>query len=190
MKKKTAFTVAELLIAMFIIGLISVAGIKTIDNIDKSAKYMYSNVYHSLDRALYNAMFFSNISNPFARTDNQGNNMTPQSRVTYLCRMLTEYFNTSSTNCNQGAVSQLGNAFGNPHFIAANGVRFYISSMLPNDENASHHFFLVFADLNGEKDQTLWHIIRLKQNRIFLLLQHSISVVSVRLVRLKSILII
>ena len=151
MKKKSAFTVAEILITMAIIGIISVAGITTVSHIDKSVKYMYSNVYHSLDKALYNAMFFTNIDNPFSKTDNQGNDMTPQARVTFLCRMLTEYFNTRQRSCNLAGVSQMGNAFGNPHFTASNGVRFYISSMLPADENASHHFFLVFADMNGEK---------------------------------------
>ena len=162
MNKKSAFTLAELLITMAIIGILIVLGFKTLEHIDRSVKYTYSNVYFSLDRALYNAYYYTNLSNPFVTkdiVDGAEVDVPEEAHPRRLCEMLTEYINTSQVNCDADAVTASGNEFDTsqstlaqtPHFIASNGVKFYISNVLPEESDAPHHFMLIYADMNGDK---------------------------------------
>lgn len=152
--KKSAFTMAELLLVTAIIGIVSVYGLRTLNNIDKSVKYAYSNVYHSLDKALYNSFNFTSLKNPFVKKDVVNGSevqVSDAEHIKRLCLMLTEYINSKNINCSAPAVSDLGTDLKTPHFISMNGIKFYISNMLPKSNNAEHYFMLVFADLNGNK---------------------------------------
>ena len=155
MDKKSGFTLIELLIVMLIIGVISTFALKTISQNDKVVRYIYSNVYHNLDKALYNSYYLTKLKNPFLRKDiNESGvevTISEQERVKRLCLMLTEYINYSQINCSAAPVTT-SRGFTNPHFTSMNGVKFYISPMYPNADNAEHYFFLVFADMNGAKE--------------------------------------
>ena len=172
--KKSAFTLAEVILAMAVIGIIAIFGIKAVlYNHNTGVRYIYSNVYHNLDMALYNAMNYTTLKNPFPETEiiegvevPYGGTVDPeedpdeaaagvqQLRVTRLCKMLTEYINASSENCSAPPVDDSGDLAGKaPHFISNNNVWFYISQRYPEhtDEQNEHSFFIVYADINGDR---------------------------------------
>ena len=156
MKIKSGFTLAELLMTMLIVGIVSVFGLKTIIHNDNVVRYVYSNVYHSLDKALYNAYYLTGLPNPFLTKDSvNGTEVTlnDNERVKRLCEMLTEYINFSERQCDLPPISVIdADSLKHPHFTSMNNVRFYISRRFPASANSDHFFFLVFADLNGSKD--------------------------------------
>ena len=155
MNKKSAFTVIEIVITMAIIGIIAVLGYQALVSVDKSVKYSYSNAYYNLDRALYNALYFTNLPNPFVKKDfidGIKTDVPEEEHPKRLCEMLTEYINTTSVNCNAPAVSDSGTDLNSPHFISTNGMRFYISNLMPDTDNAEHYFMLVFVDVNGAQE--------------------------------------
>ena len=155
MKKKLGLTMIELLITMVIIGIVTVFGLKTIIHNDKVVRYAYSNVYHSLDKALYNSFYATALPNPFLTKDSVSGaevTLNDNQRVTRLCNMFTEYINVSAKSCNLPPVATINSAtLQTPHFVSMNNVRFYISKRFPASESSDHFFFLVFADLNGAK---------------------------------------
>ena len=156
MKIKNGMTLAEILIVMAIAGIIATFGIVTMQRYDKGVRYIYSNTYHSLDRALYNAYNHDNLPNPFDKedVDNAGNvkQVTAAMGAKRLCDMLVEYITTYSTACSEsGLADDTGNNLGSAKFIAHNGVTFYISKRLPERDDVEHKFFIVYADLNGDK---------------------------------------
>ena len=63
--KKSAFTLAEVLIALGIVGVVVTFGIKASVENDKGIRHIYSNTYYALDRAFYNAMLYPKNPNPF-----------------------------------------------------------------------------------------------------------------------------
>ena len=144
MKKLFGFTMAELLVSMVIIGILMTTAIFTFKPFDKGIKYLYSNTFYTLDRAIYNShenWIPQDAANrdPFASITgalpaNSGK------RTERLCEALTEYINTieSTENiCNQNQISATANdeqfTDTNLQFTATNGVRYYISQMYPND---------------------------------------------------------
>ena len=157
MNKKNAFTMSELLIIMGIIGVIATFGIATLQRYDKGIRFRYSNVYHSLDRALYNSANFKNLPNPFVETetDEEGTTVevTAVEGAKRLCAMLTEYINSFNTNCsNENVASDDGATFGTPFFTSSSGVDFYITQRLPETiSQGDHPFFIVYANLNRGK---------------------------------------
>ena len=162
--KKTGFTIAEILISLVVVGVITGFAINIFRPFDKSYKYLYSNAYYSLDRALYNATMTYIPENeynrePFQETarnavTGQAITVTPQMGAQRLCRALTEYINTVSTNCN-AAPSDSAGADGifstTPSFITNNGMRFWISRRYPDNGDNRTKFFVIYADLNGTK---------------------------------------
>jgi hypothetical protein len=156
MNKKSAFSVAEMLITMSIIGIIFVVGYHTLAHIDnKSIKYTYSNVYHSLDKAFYNGMMASDLKNPFDNKefDDSGTEVdVPEAeQTTRLCKMLALYIQGGSS-CGAEPVSISGANFPGAHLTALNGVQFYISKKYPaagEEDDDNHAFFIIFADMNG-----------------------------------------
>ena len=118
MNKKSAFTIAELVIALGIVGIIVTFGLKASINNDKGIRHLYANTYHTLDRALYNATHYPTLEDPFATRDRDGNllagrntgngsNIDTDAGTKRLCLMLTEYINSVESNpCEPSAAIQ------------------------------------------------------------------------------------
>ena len=166
MNKKSAFTLIEIIIVMAIVGIITAIGVSTFSKHSVDMRYIYYNVYHSLDKAIYNAMTYTNLPSPFVDFDERNKQLavSPEQQVSRLCNMLIEYITTSSSSCNlEDNVITTGNNedFQNvlPYFTAVNGVRFYISQRFTGGE-PEHKFFIVFADLNGTKQPNSLHYER------------------------------
>ena len=180
MNKKSAFTIIEVLIAMGIVGIIITFGLKAALQNDKGIRHLYSNTYHTLDRALYNATHYPTLPDPFADadTDDSGAETVVVGRRTgsgaaimadegteRLCRMLIEYINpvTEGTCSRTKLISDVANddefTDANVQFTATNGVRFFISRRLPYDGLGNRRglqpgdttFYIIYADLNGPK---------------------------------------
>ena len=142
MMKKEGFTLAETLLCLAIIGIISASALIIVKPQDKAIRYIYSNLFHSLDRAYYNVTADGN--DYFIGDSGAGAKL--------LCETLVEYINAETVNCSSSNLtSPKADDFPdkNIQFISTNGMRFYISDRL-GDEN-SVEFYLVFVDTNGEK---------------------------------------
>jgi len=160
--KKFGFTLGELLIVLGIIGFLTALAMTTIKPAEKKAvKYLYMNAYNSLSKAYYNAVLKG--YNPFTEEEFEG--LTPEhtdgldTGAEILCKGLTYWINTGtneknsehdySTTCSSTKLtSELADDFSddNVQFTATNGMKFYISKMLGDDELK---FYLVFVDTNG-----------------------------------------
>lgn len=162
--KKIGFTLGELLVVLGIIGILTAVAVTTIKPAEKKAvKYLYMNAYNSLSKAYYNAVLKG--YNPFTEEEFQG--LTPEHSETVdtgteiLCRGLTYWINTGtneknddhdySTTCSSTKLtSELADDFSdeNIQFVATNGMKFYISKMLGDED---FKFYLVFVDVNGTR---------------------------------------
>ena len=160
MKKKLAFTIAELLISMIIIGIVTVVGINTFMRYDKGIRYIYANAYHNLDRALFNSMNFSDDQsgrNPFkdSYVNENGStvNVSQEGGAAILCEMLSEYLSHSIKSCSpSNLASTNGVDFGEIKLQTLNGVNLYISRRLPDNPGADDtRFFIIYADINSDK---------------------------------------
>ena len=157
MRKHLGFTLSEILIFMTIVGVIAVLAFSIFSDFDKGVRYIYSNTYHALDRALFNASNFSESADPF-ETTTMGENgepipVSPVEGASRLCNMLTEYINTIENNCsNTPLVDDTGRNFGQPAFIAGNGVRFYLTQRMQGAGQNPTIFYLIYADINGDKN--------------------------------------
>ncbi len=165
MKKKLGFTLAELILCIGIIGILSTLAISTIKPYDKAIKYLYSNTFHTLNRVYYNAMsdyLPQHLDlDPFGDEDAQNNLVHAVGNdfgTERLCKLLDHYINTTGAECkaekaigSSGAGSDFND--NNVQFTAVNGIKFYISRMysLTYDASTTLKYYLVFADLNGER---------------------------------------
>ena len=158
MEKKFAFTIAELLLVIAIIGIISAFGVYTIARYDKGIRYIYANAYHNLDRALYNAVNFSNLPDPFVskelKEDGTETTVNQFEGAERLCNMLEKYLNYSIVDCSQNDLAGLDGDhenLGKLKLRTLNGVDLYISRRLPdNPGSGDHKFFIIYADINNE----------------------------------------
>ena len=151
MNKKLAFSLVELMTFIAIVGIISAIAMQTFRNYDKGIRYLYSNTYHVLDRAANNVVNFSDASDPFERID-----VSPEEGARRLCSALADIMNAIDRRCRAPWASDMGIGDLQPHFYGTNGVRFYVSRRLPSQEFIQQgenptYFYLVYADLNGEK---------------------------------------
>lgn len=173
MKKQKAFTLAEVLIALGIIGVLMGAAMHTLKPFDKNIKYIYSSTYYSIEKAFYNAITYwiplKDDRNPFA------SGLTDETASIRLCKALIEYINIveptecskSGTTCSNDSlacqtgrtVDDLGKSTGdtglkdtNVQFTSTNGVRYWISGLYPTGATADDKkFFIIYADINGTK---------------------------------------
>lgn len=160
MQKKFGFTITEVVIATVIVGVVSAISILSFKpefDAKRRAGY-YAQVYKTLKTAAYNA-YLEQHGN-FGTTSGTG------SDITDFCNDLTEQINTSKKDCSlHGRDSSNQNDFAydknepgdlkRPHFIAANGISFWISQAYPlYNRNDSYNnqigdrFYAVFADIN------------------------------------------
>ena len=178
--KKFGFTLSEVLISMVIIGILSGAIIGTFKKNDKGIKYLYSNTYYVLDRALYNAITYwvsgdAAAREPFKRKikykDDKGKDVEAtiddSEGARRLCRSLVEYINPTEAAdrdsiCKVTDVDASGDdtlfTAENLQFTATNGVRYWISKRYPEtpkegepDNDNDLKFYIIYADLNGPK---------------------------------------
>ena len=175
MMHKKGFSLAELIIAMAIIGFVVGAAMVTFKSFDKGVKYVYSNTYYVLDRALYNTVSYWIPSEPVVREpfktsvinpeNNQSVTISDTDAASRMCRALIEYINPVNNvdrdaMCNNitpvsdiGPFAANGTDLATPHFTATNGVRFWISRRYPDSTDASNDgkmkFFIIYADMNG-----------------------------------------
>ena len=167
MKKNFGFTLAEMVITVGIIGVLTATAIHTFKPFDKGIKYLYSNTYYVLDRALYNSVTSyipkdEKANEPFLEhvPDPDGGAPTTVNRVDgarRLCLALIEYINPvdRAGSCHAPAVTDSGDDSifaGTPMFTATNGIRFWISRRYPDDDgDVLTKFYIIYADLNGAK---------------------------------------
>ena len=163
-KKKFGFTVAEVLIAFAIIGVLTAVSLSVAKQVDrKETKYLYINAYNSLSKAYYNGLI--NQYNPFDELDKDRQPITHEANsdrgTEILCQGITNFINTrenlknaqrdfSETCSPTKLTSENADNFtdDNVQFIANNGMKFYITRRLGDDEL---YFYIVFVDLNGNK---------------------------------------
>jgi len=157
--KKSAFTIAEILLSMAVIGIVATFATYAVKTYDKGIKFRYSNLYHAIDRAYYNAHNFNNnLRQPFSsEKDASGNDISNAERVARVCDMLTEYLNYTEKHCdsirNGGFrfANSSGTEFGDVALITNTGMHFYLSNVLPDDYDpvVDHKFILIYVDING-----------------------------------------
>ncbi len=148
-RKMKGITIAEMMITLGIIGIIAMLALITIKPYDKTYKWLYVRIYHTLETAVYNSMM---SRNEFPQT------------TTAFCTMLTEYMNVSENYCTTGNDLSI-NATEFPEndikLVASNGMRLWIASnggtyythtnTQVDGAPANMKYYVVFADLNGSK---------------------------------------
>ncbi len=170
MKKRNAFTLAEMLLVFVIIGIIGSIGVVTVKPWEKAYKYSYIKIYNGLSTAIYNHMVTTDDTNAFP--DNARS----------FCNALLEYLNTSNNAQNvaannactrtAGADAYLGNAptsadfrtgGKNPKILLSNGARLWIGANGLNPYTYTQtidatagitdeiKYYLVYVDLNGDR---------------------------------------
>lgn len=123
MQKKFGFTIAEIVIAMVIVGIVSVVGILSFkpEMDDKKRSGYYKQIYKTLKTAGYNAFLeeHGNFGKAGGDFETEG-----------LCNSLTGQINTSENNCNEAGIGISTTDFRNitPHFKASNGIEFWIDN--------------------------------------------------------------
>lgn len=152
LRNKKGVSLAELLIVFIIIGIIASLALVTIKPYEKTFKWLYVRIYHSLETATYNAMM-------------QRTEFPPSSTI--FCNMLLEYVNSSFDNCNAGDLDR--NTVDFPEnsikITTTNGMRLWIASNgggpyvhTESGVSTSIKYYVVFADINGTKgpNSTEW----------------------------------
>ena len=160
--KFKGFTLAEVLMALSIIGILMALALTTIKPAQKSAmRYLYISAYNAVSQSYYNAMLSGNEFNPFSQADpSEEHSEENDAGAERLCKGLTSYINTMSnertddgdfaTTCSSTKItSQLADEFLDEkvQFVATNGMKFYISNLITGPDDLK--FYLVFVDLNG-----------------------------------------
>lgn len=168
---KNGFTLAEIVIAMAIIGIITAIALTTLKPAKSAVKYLYMNAYNTVGLAYYNGFVLG--YNPFSDKDVDGNaavhSETKDTGAEILCRALTSYINTKdnvkdssvkdvngiakdySASCSSTKItSPNADSFTDEkvQFVANNGMKYYISNLIKDDDIK---FYLVFIDTNGDK---------------------------------------
>jgi len=176
MNIKRGFSLAELLIVMAIVGVLTAVGLHTFLVNDKGVKYLLSNTYYALDRAVYNVtlseqdasgwQFYNAKENPLKIFDDQESD--GQKAAENLCKGIAWYITpvegdgACSNGMNidiNGTDAQFNNPANPPMFTAINGVRFWMTPRL-QIETGDIRYFVIFADMNGAKGPNSLRYIR------------------------------
>ncbi len=150
-RKFKAVTLAEMMICMLIIGILAIFAMVTIKPYDKTFKWLYVRIYHSLETAVYNSMM---TRSEFPTTS------------TAFCNMLLEYINSPDNNCNAGDLTREATSFPEDNikiiasngmylWIGSNGGTYYTHTETIDGNNISMNYYVVFADINGSKAPNL-----------------------------------
>lgn len=149
-KLKNGFTIAEVLIVLAIVSILTVIALTNTNPREKSIKYILSNTYYSLDKAFYNSYTVDNID-PFA--SDLGHEEANDEGSLRLCKALTSYINSpdQGKGCSASKLVSIKaetSDFSDDkiQFTSPQGVRFYITKKLGSGDSG---FYLIFADING-----------------------------------------
>lgn len=141
--KKSAFSMAEVLVVLAIVGIMVVLMLTLMKPDNSILKLQYYKAYNVLSIAAYNS-YNKAIDNNTTMYENED-----------LCRELVYYINNSeNNNCKGTFVDLNGNNFteANTQFIASNSMIFYLSrSFALNDFGKSQKHRVVWVDINGER---------------------------------------
>lgn len=154
LRNKKGMTLAELLIVFVIIGIIASLALVTVKPYEKTFKWLYVRIYHTLETSVYNSMLtrtaFPSTSNAF-------------------CNMLLEFINSAQNSCTAPDLDRNSIAFPETSvkIIATNGMRLWIGSNggqpythteVIDGNTINVKYYVVFADINGTKgpDSTEW----------------------------------
>lgn len=146
-RKLKAVTLAEMMICLLIIAILVVMAMITIKPYDKTFKWLYVRIYHTLETAVYNSMM---TRSEFPTTS------------TEFCNMLLEYINSPENNCAAGDLTREATTFpeANIKIVASNGMNIWIASNggapfthteVIDGNTATMKYYVVFADLNGDR---------------------------------------
>lgn len=154
LQKKSAITLAEMMIAMCIMGILAAFALMTIKPYEKTYKWLYVRIYHTLETAVYNSMM--------TRTS------FPASSAAF-CDMLREFINTNDYSCTAGDLTKDAVSFpadsvrmtasnGMRLWIGANGGQPYVHTENIGGNTVNMKYYMVFADINGTKapNSTEW----------------------------------
>lgn len=155
---KKAFTLAETLICIAIIGFLFVATMISRKPNDKPIRILYSNVYQNISDAYYNGMGKVSDS-PFLLNDPSKvtHSSTKDTGAKLICEGMIQFIN-SKTDEDYCKDTKLVSAVGRDldftddkvQFIANNGMKFYISKFYQDTADAEASFYLLFVDINGD----------------------------------------
>lgn len=154
LRNKKGLSLAELLIVFIIIGIIASLALVTVKPYEKTFKWLYVRIFHSIETATYNAMM---TRTAFPATSGA------------FCNMLLEFMNSSQNNCAAGDLTINATTFpeSNVKIITTNGMRLWIGSnggapyIHPGARDGvttDVKYYIVYADINGTKgpDSTEW----------------------------------
>lgn len=179
MKLKPAFTLAEIALFFMVVAVLLSILFTTIKPqqviADKNVKYKYAAAYEALNLAIYD-MGKEENTDPFLKI-----NKDPKKGFKKLCKGLTEYINTETTNCSKPIKNNVAYMKNenfdfrtiDPNFTALNGMKFYISELItddiiPNTDRSYYNeenpdftlkFYMIYVDLNGKDDPNRPHSI-------------------------------
>lgn len=179
MKLKPAFTLAEIALFFMVVAVLLSILFTTIKPqqviADKNVKYKYAAAYEALNLAIYD-MGKEENTDPFLKINND-----PKKGFKKLCKGLTEYINTETTNCSKPIKNNVAYMKDenfdfrtiDPNFTALNGMKFYISELItddiiPNTDRSYYNeenpdftlkFYMIYVDLNGKDDPNRPHSI-------------------------------
>lgn len=179
MKLKPAFTLAEIALFFMVVAILLSILFTTIKPqqviADKNVKYKYAAAYEALNLAIYD-MGKEENTDPFLKINND-----PKKGFKKLCKGLTEYINTETTNCSKPIKNNVAYMKDenfdfrtiDPNFTALNGMKFYISELItddiiPNTDRSYYNeenpdftlkFYMIYVDLNGKDDPNRPHSI-------------------------------
>lgn len=179
MKLKPAFTLAEIALFFMVVAVLLSILFTTIKPqqviADKNVKYKYAAAYEALNLAIYD-MGKEENTDPFLKINND-----PKKGFKKLCKGLTEYINTETTNCSKPIKNNVAHMKDenfdfrtiDPNFTALNGMKFYISELItddiiPNTDRSYYNeenpdftlkFYMIYVDLNGKDDPNRPHSI-------------------------------
>lgn len=164
-RKFTALTIAELMITLLIIATLCIFALTTIKPYDKTYKWLYVRIYHSLENAVYNSMMTRN-------SPEDPDMLGFPSTSTAFCNMLKEFLNTLPDDEVDGQITPKCEAArdlsmsaadfpeDNIQLILSNGMRLWIASQggapyVLNDTvdgtAVNMKYYVVFVDINGSR---------------------------------------
>lgn len=177
---KSGFTLAELICALAVLSVCIAMAIVNIKPAQKAAiKYLYSNAFHTTQKAFYNAMikqynpFIDIVDKTTGRKLSVTHGEGEDTGTQRLCDGLTFFINTSSTSCSsKNLASEIGtdisitsdmtdaekgalvtNRQEKIQFTTANGMQYFISGMMDKTLNGNNiKFYIVYVDVNGDKE--------------------------------------
>lgn len=156
-RKKLAFTLAETIICMLIIGVVILATLGVAKQKADDYKRHYITAYKAISNAFFNGIMIHN-KNPFAK--DISHSATNDVGTERLCQALTTFINTNNNDvtkdhdigCSPKKItSQKADSFEdkNIQFVSTNGMKFYLSNLIA--DGTTTPFYLIFVDLNGDK---------------------------------------